>query len=215
MKLKDFPELLLQTSKVKDENMSFFVGEKGALKNRGKFIKKTGLDFDKLIVLYLQHKEKVYLATNKDLGKGGTEKRTAIKADALITNKKNVNLFLLTADCLPIAVYDPKNKVIGLIHASRHNIRKIINNTIKKMEKDFGTNPKDLVVNIGPSIGPCHYEIDLWKIAGEELEKFGVSENQIENPRICTFESAEYFSHRESKAKNISDNRFATIFGMK
>ena len=120
---------------------------------------------------------------------------------------------ILTADCLPIAVYDPKTKTIGLIHVSRHNLKKIVKSTIEALKKKFNINPKNLVVNIGPSIGPCNYEIDLWEKVEKELTRLKVLKKNIYNPRICTFESSDYFSHRKSKSRKLPDNRFATIFG--
>lgn len=214
MKIKDFPELILLTTQVKDKNMSFKTGEKGTLINRKKFLKLAGLSIDSLIFLLLQHEEKVIKVSEKELGKGSRSDKSALKADALITNTKGIYLSILTADCLPIAVYDPKNKAIGLIHTSRHNIGRIIKNTIGKMIKDFNTSPQKLLVNIGPSIGPCHYEIDLWKKAEDEMKSLKVLKKNIYNSKVCTFESDDYYSHREANAKNLVDNRTATIFGI-
>lgn len=215
MKIHDFPNLVLNYSTKRDGNMSFVVGEKGALQNRKRFLNSLGLKLENTVFLLLRHTDKVYKATKNDLGKGASNVRIVIEKDALITNKSKIYLALLSADCLPIAVYDSKKNAIGLLHASKYNNSKIIKNTIQKMRKSFGSKPKDLVVNIGPSIGPCHYEIDLWNIAENELTTFGVLKKNIYNPKICTFEASDYFSHREAKAKDLPRNRFATLFGMK
>lgn len=216
MKLSENKTLILSTSTKKDGNMSFFRGElKNVVENRIKFLKKIGLDIHMIVVLKLVHESNAHLADEKDLGKGSQDKVSAISKDALITNKKDLYLFILTADCLPIAVYDPVNQAIGLIHASVHNIDSIIDKTIKKMTLTFKTKPKDLFFEIGPSIGPCHYDKDLWTQASKQIEALGVEKKNIYNDKICTY-SENYYSHREFTEKGLNeDNRVATVFGMK
>lgn len=216
MKLSENKKLILSTSTKHDGNMSLFRSNPdNAVKNRKKFIERLGLDLDNIVVLKLVHKSSVHLATEKDLGKGSVNKTSAIHKDALITNTKRLYLFVLTADCLPIAVYDPVNQAIGLIHVSAHNIDSIIDKTIRKMAHTFKTKPKDLVIEIGPSIGPCHYRFDLWTQAQKKLEALGVKKKNIYNDKICTF-SENYYSHREFVENNLEeDSRVATVFGMK
>jgi len=80
--------------------------------------------------------------------------------DGLITGGKNLFLFGRVADCLPILFYDLGNQVVGLCHAGwQGTIKKISLKMVQKLVKNFGTNPKDLIVAFGPSIGPCHYEV--------------------------------------------------------
>lgn len=216
MKLSENKRLILSTSTKKDGNMSLFKGDaKNIVKNREKFLERLGVNMRMIVVLKLVHKSSVHIATEKDLGKGSTDKTTAITKDALITNSKGVYLFVLTADCLPIAVYDPVNQAIGLIHASVHNIDSIIDKTIEKMILEFKTRPKDLVFEIGPSIGQCHYHSDLWTQAQKQIEALGVEKKNIYNDKICTY-SENYYSHREFTEKGLEeDNRVATVFGMK
>lgn len=216
MKLSENKSLVLSTSTKKDGNMSLFKGDaKNVVKNREKFLERLGLNTSEIVVLKLVHKSNVHIATEKDLGKGAIDKTTAILKDALITNAKEVYLFVLTADCLPIAVYDPVNQAIGLIHASKYNIDSIIAKTIKKMTHEFKTRPKDLVFEIGPSIGPCHYNKDLWLKAQKQIEALGVEKKNMYNEKICTY-SENYYSHREFTEKGLNeDNRVATVFGMK
>lgn len=80
--------------------------------------------------------------------------------DALITNLEKVPLLLFTADCVPISIIDAKNKAIGLAHAGwRGTFSNIGHKTIKLMSECYKTVPEDLVCIIGPSIGPCCYEV--------------------------------------------------------
>ena len=136
--------------------------------------------------------------------------------DALITNVAQVPLLILTADCVPVVIIDPKNKAIGVAHAGwRGTYDKICKNTIDEMVKDYNSNPEDLVCVIGPSIGVCCYEVseelvekfntnlanhagkfdiikdgkhylDLWKINELTLKDCNVKEENIINLQICT-----------------------------
>jgi hypothetical protein len=93
--------------------------------------------------------------------------RTVKNADALITNKKNIVLITLYADCTPIYFFDPNKKVIGLAHSGwKGTIKKIAEKTVKKMMNIYNSNPEDILVALGPSIGPNSFEVreDVEKI---------------------------------------------------
>lgn len=139
-----------------------------------------------------------------------------IEGDALVTNLEKVPLLIFTADCVPIAVIDKKNKAIGLAHAGwRGTYDKIAEKTIEAMKNNYNTKPDDIVCVIGPSIGPCCYEVskelvekfninltnceekfyiikedryylDLWKINEYILKLSGVKEENIINLNLCT-----------------------------
>jgi len=82
------------------------------------------------------------------------------RADALITRKRGVALTMSTADCVPLLFYDPVTEAIGVAHAGwRGTARGIAAATITAMCEQFGARPADIHVGIGPSIGPCCYEV--------------------------------------------------------
>ena len=82
------------------------------------------------------------------------------RGDASITNRPNLLLAIQTADCVPILLVDPKKRAIAAIHAGwRGTLARIAAKTIGKMQMHFGTKPSDLLAAIGPSIGPCCYEV--------------------------------------------------------
>lgn len=86
--------------------------------------------------------------------------------DGIITDKKNLALAVLVADCIPLLLYDTKNEVIGAIHAGRAGVfGEIAKNAIEKMREHFGTNPLHVKAFMGPGIKQCCYEI-----SGEVLE---------------------------------------------
>ncbi|HYX49575.1 MAG TPA: polyphenol oxidase family protein, partial [Ktedonobacteraceae bacterium] len=82
------------------------------------------------------------------------------KADALISSHCGVALAMSSADCVPLMFYDPVERVPGLAHAGwRGTARGIAAITIDAMGEQFGCRPGNIRVGIGPSIGPCCYEV--------------------------------------------------------
>ncbi len=82
------------------------------------------------------------------------------KADAIITRKRGVALAFSTADCVPLLLYDPDVEAIGIAHAGwRGTARGIAATTVAAMQEQFGCQPSQIRVGIGPSIGPCCYEV--------------------------------------------------------
>ena len=90
--------------------------------------------------------------------------------DGLITNKKNINMFLSFADCTPILIYDPVKKVACNIHSGwKGTLQKIAQKGVLKMIKEYGTKAENLIVCIGPCIQKCHFEVS--KDVEEKFEK--------------------------------------------
>ena len=160
------------------------------------------------------------------------------EGDALITNLSNVPLLIFTADCVPIAIIDKKKKAIALAHAGwRGTYDAIAKKTIEKMIENYNTNPEDLVCVIGPSIGPCCYEVskdlvekfnmnftnstieegryklDLWKVNEYILRECGVKDENIINLKLCTScNSDKFHSYRKH---NQTLERIGTILQIK
>ena len=81
--------------------------------------------------------------------------------DGLITDKKNIPLAVITADCLPVLFFDQVKKVIGVAHAGRKGLEKeIIKNILQKFKTEFGSNAQDILAGIGPGIEKKCYEVD-------------------------------------------------------
>ena len=166
-----------------------------------------------------------------------------IDGDALITNVKEVPLLILTADCVPVVIIDPKNKAVGVAHAGwRGTYDKICKNTIDEMIKNYKSNPEDLICVIGPSIGPCCYEVskdlvekfntnlanhagefdiikddkyflDLWKINELTLKDCNVKDENIINLQICTnCNHDKFYSYRKH---NKTPKRIGTMIQIK
>lgn len=81
--------------------------------------------------------------------------------DALITDQTEVLLTVRTADCVPVLVHDPVRKVVAAIHAGwRGTVAGIVPRTLSMMRQRFGSEPRSIRIGIGPSAGPCCYEVD-------------------------------------------------------
>ncbi|NOT96218.1 MAG: peptidoglycan editing factor PgeF [Nitrospira sp.] len=81
--------------------------------------------------------------------------------DALVTDQPGVTVAVRTADCVPVLVHDPRRHVVAAIHAGwRGAVAGIVPKTLSLMVARFGSTRSDLRVSIGPSAGPCCYEVD-------------------------------------------------------
>ncbi len=156
-------------------------------KNLNFIAKKMSVKSNNLILMHQTHSNRVI-----EIKKNNYKKR--ILADAMITKKKGYSISVLTADCVPIILYDVKNKVIGCIHAGwRGAFKGIIKNTISKMKR-IGKNNK-IYASVGPCIGSKNYEVD-----NEFYNKF-VSKN---------WKNKIYFSYKNKSKKFFNLRRYVT-----
>jgi polyphenol oxidase len=80
--------------------------------------------------------------------------------DASATNQPGLLLAVQTADCVPILLVDPKHRAVAAIHAGwRGTLARITEKAVGRMQLEFASRPQDLLAAIGPSIGPCCYEV--------------------------------------------------------
>lgn len=242
MTLSKFPEIRYAISTVSDGNMSLLRDDKRVvLQNRQKFLKKSGLDLKDIVTTNLVHGSNIQEVTKEDLGDADQNGSNHIEADGLITNQPNVNLFILIADCHAIALYDPKQKATGLIHAGRPGLMEnILTKAVQKMHQKFNIDPKDLIAQFSPSIGPCcykpafpeksptivrqhivkdkkgEYALDIQTWAENQLKEAGIKPENITNPQICNYHHQEYFSYRRSENLHDpkSNGRFAVLLGL-
>jgi YfiH family protein len=92
--------------------------------------------------------------------------------DALITNINGVCLAVQTADCVPILLFDPVQKVISAVHAGwRGTVDKLAIKTVEKMVREFGCQAEDIKAGIGPSIYKYAYEVGK-DVISQVIEEF-------------------------------------------
>lgn len=121
--------------------------------------------------------------------------------DALMTTTGNLPLLVRCADCAAVFIVDRKRPAIALIHSGKRGTQaNIVGHTLARMRREFDTDPHACRVLISPSIGPCHYDMDLWSTIESQLRAAGVSD--IHNPRICTAcHLNRYFSYRAERGQ--------------
>jgi hypothetical protein len=211
-----------------DGNIAFHVVDEDkhdeVISNRNKLSDTYNIDISNLKYMDQIHGDDIVVVS----------KDSKYTCDALITNKKNTPLMIMSADCIGILFYDPTKLVIGVAHAGRNStFLQISMKTIKLMQKEYGSNPKDIKVNMGPSIQKCCYEvsqemadivsnnfgdefvdgryIDLQGINKKQLLNLNLKEQNISISNICTkCSTKDYFSYREDK----NCGRFAGVISI-
>lgn len=237
-----FSPITYAVSNKLDGNMSFKWGaQKEVIENREKFLRKNHSSLNDCVIMQLQHEDSILIADENMRGKGAHVPSESVVAEAVITEQKGLVLFLLTADCLPIAYYDPKKKVVALAHLGwKPTEKKLAARVVAKMVAEFGTDPHDLIVLVGPSIHKDSYvvmnprqkesvdwrafledtpsgetKIDLVAFNRDQLLHAGVLAKNITVDARDTAQSNEFYSHYRSTRTGEPEGRFATIIGLK
>jgi polyphenol oxidase len=112
------------------------------------------------------------------------------EVDALVTRQRDLPLVIRCADCAPVFLVDRRTPAIALVHSGKKGTQaNVVGETLKHIRADFAF--------IGPCIGPCHYEMNLWT----EIEK-QLTGLEVHNSRICTACRLDrYFSYRAEKGQ--------------
>ena len=200
-------------------NLSFTRGddETAVLENYRRVAQALGTSIDHIVTSDQTHTTNVRPVGKEDLGKGITRPRDYKDVDGMITDQPGVLLATFYADCVPLYFVDQVHKAIGLSHSGwRGTVGRMGQATVEAMEKSFGSQPKDLLCAIGPSICqdcyevsrdvaeafifafPTHekeilqagalgkYQLDLWKANEIVLTEAGVLKEHIDLAGLCT-----------------------------
>ncbi len=161
--------------------------------------------------------------------------------DILITDEPGVPLLLRYADCTPILIYDPSHHALAVVHSGwRGTVQAAARAAVEAMRREFDSRPADMIAAIGPSIGPCCYEVgdevadavratfaradgllsspnggwrhfDLWAANRRWLLEAGVG--HIEMAETCTAcRTDEFYSHRRERGKT---GHFGAVMGLR
>lgn len=127
------------------------------------FVKlKEAMRLDRILFPLQVHGVQGFFVSSKTHAK--KSKSFTTEADFLITNSKFTGLGVMTADCLPVVLFDTFNQAIANVHAGwRSSVKHIVLRAIDAMTKEFGTKPEHLKVFFGPSAKVCCYKV------GEDL----------------------------------------------
>ena len=106
--------------------------------------------------------------------------------DALVSNHTGLVLAVMVADCVPILLVDPVGGAAAAIHAGwRGTCARVAPTAVDTMQREFGTNPADLIAAIGPSVGPDDYEVGESLVAA--FEQAGHDERDLDRWFLRSF----------------------------
>ena len=178
--------------------------------NRKRLAVAMGIDEHALFLPSQVHKTRIVHVSRQ------TTKDQLMETDALITSEKGICVAVMSADCVPILLFDKKNKVVAAVHSGwRGTVARILDLTLQEMKATYGTKGEDIVAAIGPSVSQDSYEVgeevveaiinvfershqlmipqpnnkaklDLWKANEFQLLDFGVAPSRIEVSNLCT-----------------------------
>lgn len=143
-------------------NLSFTRGDerKAVEENYRRLSAALDVDYEKFVLTDQTHTVNVRKVSAADAGKGLTRERNYRDVDGLITDEPGLVLSAFFADCVPLYFVDPIHRAIGLSHSGwRGTVCRMGRATIEAMKEAYGTQPKDLVCAIGPSICQDCYEV--------------------------------------------------------
>ncbi len=192
--------------------------------NFRRFCGANGLPFESMVLTHQTHTDNVAIVDASFKNKG--RERSLRDTDGLVTAEPGLGLVCFVADCVPILLADPKAKVVSAVHSGwRGTVAGIAARAVEKMVT-LGADPQNIIAAIGPSIGPCCFEvgpevqeefdrafpgqlpfrpsrreghsmIDLWQACRLVLEGAGVPKDRIFGCEICTFcNNEQFYSHR-------------------
>ena len=216
-------------------NLAFHVGDDIVHVQKNHELLASALNYKKYSLIHMKqiHSSLTHVVSEND----NFDKPQS--CDALVTNKKNIPLMVMVADCSPILFYNTQKEVIAVAHAGRQGaFKNIIQNVIDTMKSEFNSDVNNLHVSVGASIGVCCYEVgeeiyteakslhveyavdirdnsyflDIGKILKKQLLKAGLKKENIEISQECTCcLSNKYFSYR---AEGIT-GRFSGLLMLK
>lgn len=197
-------------------NQGLHVGDEPArvLANRARLGEALGYNPARAVCAAQVHGGNVAVVGESEAGRGALDAADALPGiDGLVTTLPGLPLTLFFADCVPVFLYDPVRRAIGLIHAGwRGTVEHIAKTAVAVMLRECGCRLDDLQAVIGPSVGPCCYRVgceaalafgagplpflssmgnDTWRLNLWEANRYqllyaGVSADHITVAGLCT-----------------------------
>lgn len=195
--------------------------------DREAFVTGCGISEDSVVGVKQVHGTEILIADSRNGGEGAWDNPATHTADGIVTNLPGLTLAIAVADCVPVYLFAPDVRAIGLLHAGREGTLNAISaKGVQRLVETYAAAPKNLIALIGPSIcGKC-YEVsqkmadafrskgypaavrhlDLWAINRQQLLSAGLPPRNIHTVNICTLEDPRFHSHRESvtSARNLA-----------
>ena len=152
--------------------------EEDILTNREALCYTLGITDDHLIMPHQVQLTKVLRVDEAFLSLNAQERQEALEGyDALMTDQRSVCIGVSTADCIPILLYDNEHHAASAIHAGwRGTVKRIVRRAVEAMTATYGTQPQQLVAQIGLGIHLDSFEVgdevyEAFQQAGFEMEE--------------------------------------------
>ncbi|KKQ80072.1 MAG: Multi-copper polyphenol oxidoreductase, laccase [Parcubacteria group bacterium GW2011_GWC2_38_7] len=224
----EFSDLVVAGTSTKEEgNLSFKWKdpETEVTENIERSFAKLGFDLNNLITLNQPHGNNVVIVGVDSVGCGAKQRDWLIGYDGLVTNDPKVILGIETADCLPIFLFDPISKVIGLAHAGWRGVHTNIVSSLIETSLILGSKIENIRIAVGPHIQSCCFKVqndvadqfklllsesvlekegriyvDLQKVIVSQLKEKGIIDENILMSHECTCcLNDKYYSFRREK----------------
>lgn len=152
-------------------NINRFCGdeEEDILRNSLALCQTLDITGDRLVMPHQIHETHIVDIDEQFLALDTAERREHLEGvDALMTNVRGVCIGVSTADCIPVLLYDPEKQAVSAIHAGwRGTVKRIVEKAVTAMVKSYGTQPSDIIAQIGPGI-----HLDSFEVGDEVYETF-------------------------------------------
>jgi len=222
--------VIVALSSVQDGNMSYDRGDdvNAVQENRRRFLSSQMIAMQASVLCKVTYDRTDFtqyrVVDSFDRGKGMTPDNEMVVADALLTDDKACALFLPLADCVGAVFYDTaRQSRLMLAHLGRHSVEQMgAQKCVEFMQDKFGTKPTDLLVWLGPAPNGEAYPIhardgmSFHEVIVDDLQRAGVTKDQIELSTVDTVTDKNYFSHSEFlKGNRETDGRYAITVKMR
>jgi polyphenol oxidase len=133
--------------------------------------------------------------------------------DGLVTSERGLALGIYVADCAAVYLADKLSRCIGLVHSGRKGSESgIAGQAIELMRVQFGVQPEEILVQVGPCIRPPHYEVDFAAMIRQTCLTAGILPQNYSDCGVCTSENSDlYYSYRLEKGRT---GRMLAVLGL-
>ena len=138
-----------------------------------------GIEPSDIVRVSQSHTDNIRIVTRDIAGEGVVRLEAPMDHDGMITNERGILLTTVQADCTPVYILDPNKRAIGMIHSGwKGTVKQIAVKAVRLMCENYGTDPSDLIVAMGPAI--CK---ECYEFGGELIDEFRMtfSEEEIED----------------------------------
>ncbi len=225
LRFRDFEALGLRVAAMSERSDGDFARIGGNEGECESFFGACGVDSGDVVLLTQVHGREI-VATDGQ-GGGGKLRGTIGEGDGLVTGRSALPLGIRVADCVPVFLFDPVCGAGGIVHAGRAGtFQDIAGQAVKTLVATLGAVPGRIHALIGPSAGPCCYEVsevmaksfqdkgfptrgrflDLWRSNVKQLADAGVPAAQISVSEVCTICDGRFHSYRSDggRGRNLA-----------